>query len=73
MVIWKLDLQLPVPITTKFVSLIPIHGKVYSLCDKFVRDLRHVCGFLRVFRFPPTIKTDCHDKIEILLKVTLNM
>ena len=27
-----------------------------TLCDKVVSDLRQVCGFLRVFRFPPSIK-----------------
>jgi hypothetical protein len=33
-VVWKLDLQLPVqsvPITTNVVSLNPIHGEVYSI------------------------------------------
>jgi hypothetical protein len=33
-IIWKLDLQLPVqsvPITTKVVSLNPVHGKVYLI------------------------------------------
>jgi len=32
MIVWKLDLQLPVqsaPITTKFVSSNPVHGEVY--------------------------------------------
>jgi hypothetical protein len=27
-----------------------------TLCDKFVSDLRQVGGFLRVLRFPPSIK-----------------
>ena len=34
-------------------------GEVYSIQHyviKFVSDLRHVSGFLRVFRFPPSIK-----------------
>ena len=39
---------------------------------KFVNDLRHVGGFLRVLRFPPPNKTDRHDITEILLKVALN-
>ena len=44
MIVWKLDLQLPmqsVPITTKVVSLNPVHGKVYSVHDviKFVSDV----------------------------------
>jgi hypothetical protein len=37
---------------------------------KFVSDLRHVGGFLRVLRFPPPIKLT--DITEILLKVKLN-
>ena len=36
---------------------------------KFVSDLQKVAGFLQ---FPPPIKTDCLDIIEILLKVALN-
>ena len=48
-----------VPITTKVVSLNPVHGKVYSkqhCVIKFVSDLRQVCGFLWVLWFPPPIK-----------------
>jgi hypothetical protein len=51
---------------------------VYSIQHyviKFVSDLRHVGGFLRVFRFPPPIKltTAKKNKItEILLKVALS-
>ena len=40
-----------VPITTKVVSLNTVHGEMYSIQHyviKFVRDLRQVCGFLRV-------------------------
>ena len=46
MIIWQLDLQLPVqsvPITTNVVSLNPIHGEVYSIQHyviQFVSDLR---------------------------------
>jgi hypothetical protein len=53
-IVWYLDLQLPVqsvPITTKVVSLNPVHGEVYSIehyVIKFVNDLRQVGGFLRV-------------------------
>jgi hypothetical protein len=39
------------PITTKVVSLNPIHGEVYSIQHyvvKFVSDLRQVGGFLHV-------------------------
>jgi hypothetical protein len=38
----------------------------------FVSDLRQVGGFLRVLRFPPSIKTDRHNITEELLKVALN-
>jgi hypothetical protein len=54
-----------VPITTKVVSVNPVHGEVYSIQNyviKFVSDLRQV-----VFS---TSKTDC-DITEILLKVAL--
>ena len=56
------DFQLPVqpmPITTTVVSLNSVHGEVYSIqhcVKKFVCDLRQVCGFLWVLRFPPPIK-----------------
>ena len=61
-IVWLLDLQLPVksvPITTKLVSSNTVRGEVYSIQHyviKFVSDLRQVNGFLRVFRFPPPIK-----------------
>jgi hypothetical protein len=48
-----------VPINTKVVSSNPAHGEVYSIqyyLIKFVTDLRQAGGFLRVFRFPRTIK-----------------
>ena len=79
MIIWQLDLQLSVqavPINTKVVSSNPVHGEVCSIQHymiKFVSDLRQVSGFLQVLRFPPPIKTDCHDIAEILLKVALNI
>ena len=62
MVVWKLDLQLPVqsvPIITNVVTLNPAHGEVYLIQHyviKFVSNLRQVGGFLRVLRFPPPIK-----------------
>ena len=62
MIVWYLDLQLPVqsvPITTKVVSWNPADGDVYSIqyyMIKFVSDLQQVDGFLRVLRFPPSIK-----------------
>ena len=61
-IVWFLDLQLPVQsvsITTKVVSSNPFHGKVYSIQQcviKFVNYLRQVGGFHRVFRFPPPMK-----------------
>jgi hypothetical protein len=62
-----------VPMTTKVVSLITVHGEVYSIqyyVKKIVSDLLQVCGFL--FPVYSTYKTDCHDITEILLKVMLN-
>ena len=62
MIVWQLDLQLPVQsvlITTKVVSLNLVHGKVYSIQHyvmKFVSDLRQVTSVFRVLRFPPPIK-----------------
>jgi hypothetical protein len=56
------ELQLPmqsVPITTKFLSLNPAHGKVYSIqyyVIKFVSDLWQVGCFLWALQFPPPIK-----------------
>jgi hypothetical protein len=75
-IVWYLDLQLPVqsvPITTNIVSSNLVHGEVYSIQHyviKFVSDLRQFGVFLRVLRFPPPIKlTSMHDITEILLKV----
>ena len=78
MIVWQLDLQLPVqsvPITTKVVSSNTVHSKVYSIQHyviKFVSGLQQVGGFLR---FPPinlTTITITHNIAEILLKVALN-
>jgi hypothetical protein len=63
-VVWHLDLQLPVqsvPITkcAEVVSSNPIHGEVHSIQHyviQFVSDLRQVGGILLVLRFPPPIK-----------------
>jgi hypothetical protein len=46
-------------ITTKFASLNPANGEVYSIQHcviKFVSDLRQVGGFLWVLWIPPPIK-----------------
>jgi len=65
MIVWYLDLQLPmqfVPITTNIASLNPTHGEVYFLVRiqlsviKFVSYLRQVGVFYRVLRFPLPIK-----------------
>ena len=53
MIVWKLDLQLPVQsmlITTKVVSSNSVHGEVYSIQHyvMFVSDLHQDGGFLRV-------------------------
>jgi hypothetical protein len=48
-----------VPITTKVVSLNPIHDDVCSIQHyviKVVSDLHQVGGFLWVLRFPPPIQ-----------------
>ena len=61
-IVCKFNLQLPVqsvPITTKVVSLNPVHGKVYSIQHyviMFVSNLQHVGGFLWVLPFLPSIK-----------------
>jgi hypothetical protein len=63
-----------VPITTKVVSLNPVHGKVYSIQHyviKFVSDLRQVGGFTGT-PVSSTNKTDRHLITDILLKVALN-
>ena len=56
MIVWYLDLQLSVPITTKVVSSNSAHGKMYSIQHyvlNFFSDLQQVSGFLW---FPPPIK-----------------
>jgi hypothetical protein len=61
-IICCLDLQLPMQsahIPTKVVSSNPAHCQMYSIEHyvlKFVSDLRHVGGFLRVLRLSPPIK-----------------
>jgi hypothetical protein len=75
MIVWWLDLQLPmqsVPITIDVVSRISIRASCSTLCDK-------VCQWLSTDRWfsqgPPvssTNKTDHHNITEILLKVALS-
>jgi hypothetical protein len=62
-------------ITTKVVSLNPVHGKAYAIQHyvmKFVSYLRQVSDFLQVTWFPPPIKLITTIITEILLKVALN-
>jgi hypothetical protein len=61
MIVWLLDLQLPIQsvLSTTVVSSNPAHGEVYLIQHyviKFVSALRQFGGFLRVLWFPPPIK-----------------
>ena len=63
-----------VPITTKVVSLNPVHGKVYSI-QHYVINLSVLASGQWFSPGTPisfTNKTDRHDIIEILLKVALS-
>ena len=57
MIVWKLDLQLPVqsvPMTYKVASSNPANGEVCSVQHyviKFVSDLLQVGGLIRILRF----------------------
>jgi len=55
MVVWLLDIQLPMQ---SVLSLNPVHGEVYSIQHyaMIVSDLWQVGGFLQVLRFPPAMK-----------------
>jgi hypothetical protein len=47
------------PITTNVLGLNPARGEVYLIQHYVIKiafDLRQVGGFLRVLRFPPSIK-----------------
>ena len=70
-----LDILLPmqsVHITTNVVGSNSPQARCTRYNIMFVSDLRKVGGFLRVLRFPPTIKLTATIIIEILLKVALN-
>jgi hypothetical protein len=68
MIVWKLDLQLPVQsvsITTTVLSLNPVHGEVYLIQHyvmKFVSDLSlgQGCGFLWVLWFRVNVPRENH-------------
>ena len=69
-IVWELDLQLPVPIAIKVVNSNPVHGEVYSIQHyviKFVSDLTTGWWF-----FYPGTSVFPTDITEILLKVALN-
>ena len=74
-IIWSLDLKLPVQsvsITIKVVSSNHVQDEVCSIQHyviKFVSDLRH---FFLGTLVSSTKKTDWHDLAEILLEVVLN-
>ena len=75
-IVWLLDLQLPlqsVPVTINVVSSNPVHCKVYSitLCEKVYQWLTVGRLYSLGILVSSTIKTDCHDIAEILLKVAL--
>ena len=57
------------------MSLNPAHDEVYLIQHYMIMllgYLRHISGFPLGTRISTTNKTDCHDIIEILLKVALN-
>ena len=59
MIIWQLDLQLPMQLVTIVVSSNPTHSQVYLIqryVIKFVSDLRQAIRFLRILRFPLSTK-----------------
>ena len=73
-IVWQLDLQLPVcnqcPSPLKCISLKLAQARcslIQHCMIKFVSDLQQVCGFLRVLRFPQRYMT------EILLNVVVNI
>jgi hypothetical protein len=78
MIVWQLDLQLPVqsvPITTNVVSSNPRSWRGVldtTLCDKVCQCLETGPWFSLGTSVSSTNKTDRHDIIEILLKVALN-
>ena len=74
MIVWQLDLQLPVqavPISTKVVSSNPDHGEVCSI-QHYVIKLSVTCDGSVVFSGHSPNKTGRHDITEIMLKVVLN-
>ena len=65
-----------VPIITKVESSNLDNGEVYSIQHyviMFVSDLRQVGGFYPGTPVASTNTTECHDIIDILLKVALNL
>ena len=58
-IVWYLDLQLPVQLVPSVMSSNPVYGEVYSIQQyviQFVSNFRQVGGFLLVLRFSPPIQ-----------------
>ena len=51
------------PLTIKFLSLIPAHGELY-----IVSDVRHNDGFILVLWFSPPTSTQYADNVESSIK-----
>ena len=71
-VVFKLPVQ-SVPITTKVVSLNPVHGEVYLIqyyVIKFVTDFRQISVFLLVLRFPPPMKLTAMIEKNLTINTT---
>jgi hypothetical protein len=69
-IVWLLDLQLPVQIATKVVRSNPVHGEVYAMQHyviKLVSDLRQGEWFSLGTLISSTNKTDRHDIAECLI------
>ena len=72
----SVHLETPVHVIVPVCSSVHLETSVHDVQHyviKFVSDLRHVGGFLRVLRFSPINTTERHDIAEILLKVALNI
>ena len=75
MIVWLLNLQLPmqsVTITTNVVRSNSAHGKVHSIqhyVEKKFSDLRQFRCFLWVLRFPPPIKLTAVQSVPITTNV----
>jgi hypothetical protein len=73
MIVWLLDLQLPVLITSEIVNLNPVH--LLQVTDKLGVPGENHRPVVSHWQTGSTRrkKTNCHNIIEIMLKVALNM